>query len=118
MVATLIITISSMAMYIMFIEGQKLMMDQEHRRAVFELAKQRLTIYKVLSDENILSQNSDDDGEEAIHTIGGLTITANYEVNVTIDESAYYRVEVIYTWMEDNDVECHLTLVDNFPMGN
>ena len=99
----------------MFNQGQILIMEQDHRRIAFHLAKKRLTAYILLSErsaiipgtysgEEYIISPDDEDTEDAI-------LAAEY--TTTIEEADnYYDVTVTYRWTELSNREYSITMSD------
>jgi prepilin-type N-terminal cleavage/methylation domain-containing protein len=122
MVAALILALSSLAMYYMFSQGQVLLMEQDHRRIVFELAQKKLASYKLLSDKELLQEDTET-GSEVIARLDDQSdedenqgLTAEYTVEVERMENAYFQVTIEYTWEERSGRDYQVTLVDNYPL--
>jgi competence protein ComGC len=119
-IAGLIMLITIMALYFMFYQGQVLLIEQDHRRLVFEMAQRRLVIYKALADNNkiraerisgdepIVRQADFDEDDESI-------FNAHYSVTVRPVQNAYYQVDVQYNWKERSGRKYQVKLVDCYP---
>lgn len=123
MAAMIIISTTAIALYYMFSQGQVLILEQEHRRIVFEKAQKRLAGYRVMSkDENFQIQEGTTSGSEVIareipeDEDDEIMLTAEYTVDVELEESAYYRVSIKYTWQERSGRDYQMTLVDCYPL--
>lgn len=129
LVSMIILAITSIALYITIEQGVVLMLEQDHRRIVYELAQRRMTAFKFLSDYHnpkygrIVIRPGVTEGSEVIKHGGGepddedlLALTAEYTVQ--IDESSegdFVIVTVEYIWEERSNREQIVTFRDIYP---
>ena len=121
MVSIIIMTISGAALYYMYVQGQTMIIEEDHRRDGYELAQKRMASYKLLNDNDeidpgtytgsellIPSEDQDDDDDES-------GITANYTVEIT-EEDLVYRVSIRYSWVELSGLENSVRVENYFPI--
>ena len=124
MIAAMILSITGLVLYYMFIQGQVLSMEQEHKLFVFQLAKKRLAIYQHASQARILDPGTITGTEDVELPVNEnnragddeAPLTVNYIVEV--DEASthdYVTVQVRYTWVELSGRTYEITLKDAYP---
>jgi prepilin-type N-terminal cleavage/methylation domain-containing protein len=123
MVAMVIMAVTSAALYLMFDQGDIILSELEHERIVFELAKKRLSVFKLLSDKDALQEMTESGSELIKHTFAEYDedeteylLTAEYTTTVELENTQYYRVTVDYTWIERSGADKRITLVDCYPL--
>jgi len=121
-VGLLVIGISVLAMYIMFINGREMIMEQYHRRVALEKARgiiedmqySRRELGKVpesfrgTDTDTLIS--SDDDNREPI--MAEVTIDVEYspQVDIRTGDPYYSLVSVLLEWQELSGREYHVEL--------
>ena len=119
-IAGLIMLITIMALYFMFYQGQVLLMEQDHRRLVFEMAQRRLAVYKALADNNKITTNRINGDEPIVRQADfdeedESVLNAHYTVNVLPVNNVYYQVDIEYNWKERSGRKYEVKLVDCYP---
>lgn len=123
MVGLIIIGISVLALYIMFINGKELITEQEHRQLALEKARAvmedmqytRLRLGRVPasfagSDDEVLVEG--DDREEIKAT---RTVTVEYSPQIDDQGNPYVNeVTVLYEWEELSGRDYHIKLIGWF----
>jgi prepilin-type N-terminal cleavage/methylation domain-containing protein len=123
-VALVIIGISVLAMYIMFINGREMIVEQQHRRVALEQARKlmedmqysRMKEGKVPesfrgSDEVVLIPGEDREEITAERTV---TVEYSQEINSKTGMPFYSDVRVIYEWEELSGREYRVDLISAF----
>jgi prepilin-type N-terminal cleavage/methylation domain-containing protein len=122
MVSLLIVSLSVLAMYTMFINGLDLIREQEHRKVVAELAKSRLeacsyaalivdTVPRNLggSYEDVIVFPSDE--QVGIFANCEVIVAHSTEININTGKPYYSEVSIRYDWEElsgrEYDMEFH-----------
>jgi len=123
-VALVVIGMSVLVMYIMFINGRELIVEQQHRRVALEQARKlmedmqysRMKLGKVPesfrgSDEVILIP-----GEDREEITAEVTVTVEYsqEIDTKTGLPYYSDVRVIYEWEELSGREYRIDLISAF----
>lgn len=123
MMAILIISISVVALYYMFVQGQVLLEEQYHRRIALERAQNRMERLKYLQSTNVnnpgqVPLDAREQGDEYLVEPGesGGTggIIAHYVVDVAPSPGGqllYETVSVTYTWTEPSGREYEVKFV-------
>lgn len=120
MIAMLVMAITALALYYMFNQGQVLVMEQEHKRLVFEKAQKRMTVYKLLSNQHLIVTGTFPGSEDIViepadNENGNpeVTMTAEYVTRI-VEEDNLYNVEITYTWTEFSGRDYEITFKSNF----
>lgn len=123
-VALVVIGISVLAMYIMFINGREMIVEQQHRRVALEQARElmedmqytRMKVGKVPesfrgSDEVVLIP-----GEDREEITAEVTVTVDYsqEIDSKTGLPYYSDVRVVYEWEELSGREYRVDLISAF----
>jgi hypothetical protein len=116
MMAVLIISISVVALYYMFVQGQVLLEEQYHRRIALERAQGRMEMLKYLE-----STNPENPGHvpldargQGVECLVEPDIFADWVVDVTSSPGGlllYETVSVTYTWTAPSGREYEVKLV-------
>jgi prepilin-type N-terminal cleavage/methylation domain-containing protein len=126
MMAVIIVSISIVALYYMYVQGKVLLEEQFHRRLALEKAQNRMELLKYLE-----RTNDDNPGhvpfsarERGVEFLvrpdtaeGTVGIVAQYEVDVESSpggQSLYETVTVTYTWEEPSGREFEVKLVSRY----
>lgn len=117
MMALLIVTVSVMALYYMFIQGNAMILEQDHKRIAFERIKERLVEEQVNYYNNQFRTGEytgvdflvepDEENES-------LGIRASFVVTRVLNEDNLPFVTVTYNWFEFNGVNVEVTARRNF----
>lgn len=124
-VALVVIALSILAMYIMFINGREMIMEQYHRRTALERARAYLEDMQYSKQEvgrvpeSFRSSETDtlipgDETREAI--LADVTIDVEYspQINIRTGEPYYSLVSVLYEWEELSGRQYHIELKGAF----
>lgn len=124
MVGLIIVGVSSLAMYIMFINGREMIAEQQHRRVALELARElmedmqysRKELGKVPesfrgSDEVVLIVGEDREEITAERTV---TVEYSQQIDSNTGKPYYSVVRVIYEWEELSGREYHVDMISAF----
>jgi len=119
MVSVIIVSISVVALYYMFLQGHTLMIEQEHRRIAFEKARERLVLEEVKyysAEEEFFSETEsfddflvDPDIEQEFEGV-----PATYTVQKILDDNNVPTVIVIYNWVAFSGRDYEVALVRSF----
>jgi len=123
MFAIVIIAISVLALYQMFITGSGLLTEEYHRRAALEKASghmEEMKYYEVTLDSVPRNKSgtysevliSGDDGQEPIEALYTLVIEHSAEHSQAMP--LYSEVTLVYTWTEWSGVEQEIKLRGKF----
>ena len=117
MIAVLIVTVSVMALYYMFIQGNAMILEQDHKRIAFERIKERLVEEQV----NYYNNQFRTGGYEGVDFLVEpdeenefLGVRANFVVTRVLDEDNVPYVMVTYNWFEFNGVNVEVVARRNF----
>jgi prepilin-type N-terminal cleavage/methylation domain-containing protein len=123
-VGLVIIGISVLAMYIMFINGREMIVEQQHRRVALEQARElmedmqysRMKLGKVPEsfrgrDEVVLIPGEDREEITAERTV---TVEYSPEINTKTGQPYYSDVRVVYEWEELSGREYRVDLISAF----
>lgn len=123
-VGLVVIGISVLAMYIMFINGREMIIEQQHRRVALEQARElmedmqysRMRLGKVPEsfrgrDEVVLIPGEDREEITAERTV---TVEYSQEIDTRTGLPYYSDVRVIYEWEELSGREYHVDLISAF----
>jgi len=118
MVSLIIVSISIIALYYMFLQGHTLMIEQNHRRTAFEKAKQKLIEQEVRYYSNNYEtgvETGEDFLAEPDEEIEFQGVSASYSVTKILDpDNDVPFVTVTYTWTESSGRDYEVTLVKSF----
>lgn len=124
MVALIIIAMSVMAMYIMFINGTEMIAEQHHRRIALERARAIMEDMNYNRKENgvvpIIFRGSDIDtlvasSDDHVGIIAEYTVTVDHsEIDSDTGFPYYSLVSVIYEWEELSGRPYHIELRSAF----
>lgn len=117
MMAILIVTVSVMALYYMFIQGNAMILEQDHKRIAFERIKELLVEEQV----NYYNNQFRPGGYEGVDFLvepdeenDFLGVRASFVVTRVLDENNVPFVTVTYNWFESNGVNLEVIARRNF----
>jgi prepilin-type N-terminal cleavage/methylation domain-containing protein len=119
MLALLIVTLSVLAMYIMFINGRELVLEQQHKKIVLEHARNRLETmqyaymqldtvprsYSGTYQDTIVAGSNNQVGIWATCVV---LVEHSREININTFMPFYSTVHIEYDWMEPSEREYSL----------
>jgi prepilin-type N-terminal cleavage/methylation domain-containing protein len=124
MIGLVVIGISVLAMYIMFINGREMIMEQHHRRLALEKARELMEDMQYNkkkqgivpesyrgTDEEILVPGN---GREEIVAERTVTVEYSPQVNLRTGQPYYCEVSVVYEWEELSGREYSIELRSAF----